>query len=232
LPQVTRGSGHPIGHLRADTSGIGDPGYVSSPVRQLLSRARVIMIKDAADWFLDLPFRLKNEGSLRIARNSKVRHRGIRLLPGCTVRVGDRSMLRAKVLFDRRDAVLSLGDRTFVGSSTIVIASRVEIGDDVLIAWGCTIVDHDSHAMRFSDRKDDASNWYHGKKDWSHVEIKPVTIGNKVWIGLNAIVLKGVTIGEGSVIAAGTVVTHDVPPYVLVAGNPGRVIRELSPDER
>ena len=190
------------------------------------------MIKDATDWLLDLPFRLKSGGSLQVARNTRIRHRAIRLLPGCTVRVGERSMLRAKVLFDRRDAALSLGDRTFVGNSTIVIASRVEIGDDVLIAWGCTIVDHDSHALRFSDRKNDASNWYDGKKDWTHVDIKPVTIGNKVWIGLNVIVLKGVTIGEGSVVAAGSVVTHDVAPYVLVAGNPARVIRELSPDER
>lgn len=190
------------------------------------------MIKDAADWLLDLPFRLRNGRSLQAARNSIVRHRAIRLLPGCTVRVGDRSMLRAKVLFDRSNAALSLGDRTVVGNSTIVIASRVEIGDDVLIAWGCTIVDHDSHALRFSDRKDDATNWYHGKKDWTHVEIKPVTIGDKVWIGLNAIILKGVMIGEGSVVAAGSIVTHDVPPYVLVAGNPARVVRELSPDER
>jgi acetyltransferase-like isoleucine patch superfamily enzyme len=141
-------------------------------------------------------------------------------------------MLRARVLFDRRNASLSIGDRTFVGNSTIVIANRVEVGDDVLIAWGCTIVDHDSHARRFTDRKDDVSNWYLGQKDWSHVEIKPVTIGDKVWIGLNAIILKGVRIGEGSVVAAGSVVTHEVPPYVVVAGNPARVVRELTPDER
>ncbi len=140
-------------------------------------------------------------------------------------------MLRARVLFDRSDAGLSIGDRTFVGNSTIVIARRIEIGDDVLIAWGCTIVDHDSHAVRFSDRKDDASNWYHGRKDWSRIDIKPVTIGDKAWIGLNAIILKGVTIGAGSVVAAGSVVTHDVPPHVLVAGNPARIVRELSPDE-
>jgi acetyltransferase-like isoleucine patch superfamily enzyme len=141
-------------------------------------------------------------------------------------------MLRARVLFDRRDAALSVGERTFVGNSTIVIASRVEIGDDVLIAWGCTIVDHDSHALRFSDRKDDASDWYRGQKDWSKVSIKPVTIKDKAWVGLNAIILKGVTIGEGSVVAAGSVVTQDVAPYVLVAGNPARLVRELTPDER
>jgi acetyltransferase-like isoleucine patch superfamily enzyme len=190
------------------------------------------MIKDVAESVLDLPFRLRNRGSLLTARNAKVRRRAIRMLPGCTVTVGDRSMLLAKVLFDRRNATLSVGDRTFVGKSTIVIASRVEIGSDVLIAWGCTIVDHDSHAVRFSNRKNDVSDWYDGKKDWSHVEIKPVTIGNRAWIGLNAMILKGVTVGEGSVIGAGSVVTHDVPPYVIVAGNPAHVVRELTPDER
>lgn len=141
-------------------------------------------------------------------------------------------MLQAKVFFDRRDATLSLGDRTFVGSSTIVIADRVDIGDDVLISSGCTIVDHDSHAQQFRDRKDDVVNWYRGRKDWNHVEISPVTIHDKAWIGLNAIILKGVTIGEGSIVGAGSVVTRDVPPYVLVAGNPARVVRELRSDER
>ena len=141
-------------------------------------------------------------------------------------------MLHAKVLFDREDASLSVGNRTFVGKSTFAIASRVEIGDDVLIAWGCTIVDHDSHALRFEDRKDDATNWYLGLKDWSRVEIEPVIIQDKVWIGLNAVILKGVTIGEGAVVAAASVVTKDVPAYAIVAGNPARVIRELASDER
>jgi acetyltransferase-like isoleucine patch superfamily enzyme len=148
------------------------------------------------------------------------------------VRVGDGSILLADVLFDREGASLTLGDRTFVGKSTIAIASRVGIGNDVLMAWGCTIVDHDSHALRFSDRRDDVSNWYLGIKDWSRVEIEPVIIQDRVWIGLNAIILKGVTIGEGAVVAAGSVVTKDVPPYVVVAGNPARVVRELTPDER
>jgi len=190
------------------------------------------MIKDAVDWLLDLPFRSRDRGALRLARHTKVRHRAIRLLPGCTVRVGDMSTLRAKVLFDRPGGTLAVGDRTFVGSSLIVIASRVAIGDDVLIAWGCTIVDHDSHSLRFSDRKDDAADWFRGKKDWSHVAIGPVTIEDRVWIGCNVVVLKGVTIGRGAVVGAGSVVTRDVPPHVLVAGNPARVVRELAADER
>jgi acetyltransferase-like isoleucine patch superfamily enzyme len=60
----------------------------------------------------------------------------------------------------------------------------------------------------------------------------PVIIGNSVWIGVNSTILKGVTIGEGSVVGAGSVVTKDVPPWTIVAGNPARVIREIPENER
>jgi acetyltransferase-like isoleucine patch superfamily enzyme len=59
-----------------------------------------------------------------------------------------------------------------------------------------------------------------------------VTVGNDVWIGANACVLRGVALGEGAIVGTGSVVTKDVPPYTIVAGNPARVIRELTPDER
>ncbi|MDQ6795887.1 MAG: hypothetical protein M3067_13940 [Chloroflexota bacterium] len=61
---------------------------------------------------------------------------------------------------------------------------------------------------------------------------EPVAIEDDVWIGANVVVLKGVTIGRAAVIGAGSVVTQDVPPYVVVAGNPARVIRDLSAEER
>jgi maltose O-acetyltransferase len=62
---------------------------------------------------------------------------------------------------------------------------------------------------------------------------KPIVIGNNVWLGGGAIVLAGVTIGENSVIGAGAVVTRDIPPNVVAAGNPARVIREIAqtPDD-
>ncbi len=106
------------------------------------------------------------------------------------------------------------------------------VGDDVLISWDVTIVDHDSHALDFANRSNDVENWLDGKKDWSHVAISPVTIGNKAWIGFGAAILKGVTIGEGAVVAARSVVVKDVAPWTLVAGSPARVIKELEPHER
>jgi len=64
-------------------------------------------------------------------------------------------------------------------------------------------------------------------KDWSHVDMKPIIISDKVWIGFNATILKGVTIGEGSVIGACSVVTRDVPPNCVFAGNPAKLIKEI-----
>ncbi len=64
-------------------------------------------------------------------------------------------------------------------------------------------------------------------KRWDVVEMAPIVIADKVWLGMNVTVLKGVTIGEGSVVAAGSIVTKNVPPWTLVAGNPARIIREL-----
>ena len=71
-----------------------------------------------------------------------------------------------------------------------------------------------------------------GKKDWTHVSCATVIIGNKSWIGFNSIILKGITIGEGAIIGAGSVVTKDVPPWTIVAGNPMRTIREIPEHER
>lgn len=101
-----------------------------------------------------------------------------------------------------------------------------------MIAWGCTVVDHNSHSLRWSERKDDVVNWLEGKKDWTHVKCASVTIGNKAWIGFNSTILKGVTVGEGAIVAASSVVTRDVPPFTIVAGNPAKVVRELRADER
>lgn len=106
------------------------------------------------------------------------------------------------------------------------------MGDDVVISWGVTIVDHNSHSLSWPERANDVLDWGRGTKDWQNVKIAQVQIDNKVWIGFNAIILKGVAIGEGAIVAAGAVVTKDVPPYSVVAGNPARVIRTLTGSEQ
>ncbi|WP_409574838.1 acyltransferase [Thiobacillus sp.] len=93
-------------------------------------------------------------------------------------------------------------------------------------------MDSDNHSLRASERIGDLKRWRSQEYDWSHVNSAPVVICSRSWIGARVIITKGVVIGEGGIVAAGSVVTKDVPPYTIVAGNPARVIRELTPDER
>ncbi len=148
---------------------------------------------------------------------------------GGGITVGEDSLLHAKVSFDSSAGQVIVGDRCYIGQSHIVCHTGVTLGDDVVISWGVTIVDHNSHSVEWRYRKDDILDWARGLKDWSNVKIAPVTIHDRVWIGFNAIILKGVTIGEGAVVAAGAVVTKDVAPYTVVAGNPARPIKTLEP---
>ncbi len=140
--------------------------------------------------------------------------------------------MEGSILFDCDNAVVVVGNNTFIGASTIVAAENVEIGNDVLIAWGCWIVDHNSHAISWRTRSPDVKEWRAGRKKWGGVIKKAVHIQDKAWIGFNSIILKGVTVGEGAIVGAGSVVTKDVPPWTIVAGNPARVIREIPVDER
>lgn len=147
----------------------------------------------------------------------------------CSFEIGNQSIFEGAFAFDKPGAKIVVGDRTFIGGSTALIAAeKVIVGSDVLISWGCTIADHNSHAVSFEERKNDVVNWGKGYKDWTHVKIDPVTIEDKAWIGFNSIILKGVTIGEGAIVAAGSVVTKSVEPYTVVGGNPASVIKKLS----
>jgi acetyltransferase-like isoleucine patch superfamily enzyme len=169
---------------------------------------------------------------ITIHPTAKVNFRGVRYHSGSSLEIGEGSIVEGSLVSERDGASIVIGQNTFVGGSLLASAARIEVGDDVLISWGCNIVDHNSHAIGWQQRKHDVRNWYHDKKDWSHVSVKPVKIGDKCWIGLNVIILKGVEIGEGAVVAAGSVVTKSVPPWTIAAGNPAKVIREISIEER
>lgn len=151
---------------------------------------------------------------------------------GCRVTIGSHSMVNGNITFECKGASVQIGSNTFVGSSNLICSKRITVCNDVLIAWGCTIVDHNSHAIQFSLRSNDVLEWMAGKKDWTHVEQKEIMICDKAWIGFNSIILKGVTIGEGAIVGAGSVVTKDVPPWTIVGGNPARIIREIPENER
>ena len=167
-----------------------------------------------------------------VAPNSELFAWRIRGGTGCRLVIGEGCVVRSRVVFERESVRISVGDRCFIGKGVISSAESVEIGNDVLISWGVTITDHNSHSLKFSERRRDVEDWRGSAKNWLGVKVGKVVIQDKAWIGFNAIVLKGVTIGEGAIVGAGSVVSKDVPPFTIVAGNPAKVVRELGPDER
>jgi acetyltransferase-like isoleucine patch superfamily enzyme len=140
---------------------------------------------------------------------------------GDNVRFGGQPVF---VFGNRRDQLplLSLGDGTFLGHLVIIsCADQIQIGKHCLIAAGVQISDYDGHPLDAERRR--------AGDPTPPENIRPITIGDDVWIGQSAILLKGVTIGPRAIIGAGAVVTRDVPADVVVAGNPARVIKHLTP---
>jgi acetyltransferase-like isoleucine patch superfamily enzyme len=129
---------------------------------------------------------------------------------------------------------ISIGDFSFIGRSRIYCAEWVQIGDGVLISDGVAIMDSDLHSRNASQRMAQARSWADGASldSYSGVRSMKVVIGSHAWIGFGACVLKGVTLGEGCIVGAGSVVTADVPAWTIVAGNPARVIGALADHER
>lgn len=156
---------------------------------------------------------------------------------GIRVKIGDNSLCGATFIFESDKGCVTIGERSYIGGGTTLIArTGIKIGSDVTIAWGVWIYDHNSHSLNYKDRMNDhvatmrearEGLMLASLKDWSVVKSAPIVIEDRVWIGFNAIILKGVTIGEGSVVGAGAVVTRDVEPYTVVAGNPARVVKRL-----
>lgn len=150
------------------------------------------------------------------------------------------SIICGTFVFESNSGFINIGAHTYIGGGTFISRSSIVIGNNVTIAWGCTFYDHDSHSKNYMKRRkdiDDELNDIRSRhnfitnKDWSDVDTKPIKICNDAWIGMNVIILKGVTIGEGAIIGAGSVVTHNVPAWTVVAGNPAKIIKSLNHDE-
>lgn len=116
-------------------------------------------------------------------------------------------------------AVIDIGEGAQISGSSITARSTsIRIGRQALIAPNCVIVDSDFHAAWPPEKRAEEPGM---EAD------APVAIGDYAWLGMNSIILKGVTIGTGAIIGAGSVVTRDVPPHCLAAGSPAKVIKNL-----
>jgi len=135
----------------------------------------------------------------------------------CMVRQGCRFAIVGN---EDQPAHMHIGEGTEIGDRTIInVSQRVEIGARCSISWDCDICDSDFHQIILAGgRRPPVS--------------EPVVIEDDVWIGSHCLIFKGVTIGHDSVIAAGSVVRRDVPPYSLMAGNPARRVGQIIGWER
>jgi acetyltransferase-like isoleucine patch superfamily enzyme len=148
------------------------------------------------------------------------------------IRFGGQVICRGVIRLERwGQGEIVIGDRVYIGDDTLIsCGERVVIGDDVLIAHGVQIFDSNSHPTDPELRALDFAAISGGSGEqlggWptAAIQIEP-----QAWIGFNSIILKGVHIGRGAIIAAGSVVTDDIPPLSVAAGNPARVIKALDP---
>ncbi len=114
------------------------------------------------------------------------------------------------------DAIIKFGDHVIMSGTRFGCRQRIEVGDDAGLSEA-RIMDTDFHSVEVTDQH----------RANTRGVAKPVVIGANTWIGLGAMILKGVEIGENAVVGAGAVVMHNVPPNVVVFGNPARVIWRL-----
>ena len=142
------------------------------------------------------PINYYKKSLLYLFRNSKFKIEGfVKILSGFKIDI-------------RENAILSIGENTLINMDcSIYCFKNIEIGSDCLFGPGVIIRDCDGHTIN------------------GRCDAKPVVIGNHVWLGENSMILKGVSIGDGSVVAAGSVVTKNVPENTIVAGNPAKVIK-------
>ncbi|PYK06229.1 MAG: acyltransferase [Verrucomicrobia bacterium] len=107
---------------------------------------------------------------------------------------------------------------------------KIEIGSHCLISWNVGIADSDFHPLEPAQRLIDAqalAPYFKNRPQRPKLKTAPVKIADNVWIGMNAIILKGVSIGENAVVAAGSVVSKSIPSNTVVAGNPAVAVRQL-----
>ncbi|WP_317047131.1 acyltransferase [Pedobacter nutrimenti] len=114
-------------------------------------------------------------------------------------------------------ASLIIGDKIGISNVTIVSTKSIVFGNNILVGGGATIVDTDFHSL-------DSEDW-HSANDSKNMKSSPVVIKDNVFIGMNSIILKGVTVGSNVIVAAGSVVTKNIPDNQVWGGNPAKFIK-------
>ena len=146
--------------------------------------------------------------------------------------VGANTHVRGQLLTFWNGGEIRLGDWCYVGEATRIWSqASISIGDHVMIAHLVDIHDTNSHPLDWQERRRDSEAILSGRG--YHLPTQtvsaPIVIEDDAWIGFKAVILKGVRVGRGAIVASGAVVTKDVDPWTIVAGNPARVVEVLKP---
>lgn len=181
--------------------------------------------------------RLKERLNGLMARDMCRMGQGVRLIGSAKVRnfngvqddifIGCRTVILGELCTFNKGARIRVGDETYIGPGTNIRAfESIEIGSRVQISFGVNIYDNNSHSTSAHLRYEHAKTIMEKGHPVSVEDLRtaPVVIEDDVWIGFGSTILKGVRIGRGAVVGACSVVTKDVPPMMIVAGNPHRVV--------
>ncbi len=197
-------------------------------INQLISK----LLTKAGTWYMKNRLSVSVNCSLGYGMES----RGIpfiRVNKASSIKIGERFIInngerfnsigrQKKCVFSiRANAELTIGNHVGISSSTIFCNKEVTIGNNVKIGGNTCIYDTDFHSLDFEERREK----YH---DTVNTKSKAVRIGNDVFIGAHTTILKGVTIGDRSIVGAGSVVTKSIPPDEIWGGNPAVYIKHLS----
>ena len=189
---------------------------------------------------LELPLRLKR--SYKFSKFSRCACIGENLMitakSNCDaekrglIQIGDNCEICGR-LESQGEGRITIGDNTGVYNDSVIgSVNSIEIGSCVLISNHVHIYDNNNHPISPKLRREICMNGFRGEiRRWTMSESKPIVIEDNVWVGEYAAIMKGVTVGRGSIVAAHAVVTKDVPPYTIAAGNPARVVKTIENDE-
>jgi acetyltransferase-like isoleucine patch superfamily enzyme len=127
------------------------------------------------------------------------------------------------------NARIRIGDYALIHGARLICDAEIDIGDYTLISWNVVLMDTYRVPLDIGERRRELERVARRRPRTFDADVaaKPIRIGRNVWIGFDACVLPGVTIGEGAVVGARSVVIDDVPAYTVVAGNPAKAIRTL-----
>lgn len=158
--------------------------------------------------------------SARIINNLKDREK---------IRIGANTHIKGELLVFAHGGEIEIGDYCFVGENSYIwSAKRISIGNRVLIGHNTNIFDNTTHPIDADARHREFKQIIEvGHPTSLDLQEKEVIIEDDAWIGASVIILRGVRVGKGAIVGAGSVVTKDVPPFTFVAGNPAKVIKNL-----